>query len=70
MSFDVELTRDQALELIKDTCPKCKEGAIPVFKSKYDARVWEHRKQAMGNTSISVCLATHLRDKYEAVLNG
>lgn len=67
--MSLELTREQALELLNDACPKCKDG-WPVKKSKYADQVWHHERKNNGSHSTVICLATNLRDKYASVLNG
>lgn len=64
----VELTRDQVKELLEDACPRCKEG-WPLKWSNGDKQ-WFHEQKNAGNTRITICLGTNLRDKYTGVLNG
>ncbi len=64
----VDLTKDQVIELLNDTCPKCTEG-WPVKWTQHD-KVWRHERHNMGSTSIVICLATNLRIKYKDVLDG
>jgi hypothetical protein len=64
----VLLNRDQVLELCDDACPKCAER----WPLKWDNRekVWRHERNNVGSTSITICMASHLREKYSEVLNG
>lgn len=64
-----EFNRDQIVELLNDVCPNCKAG-LAVKKSKYADKAWQHETHNKGAVSVTLCLATHLRDKYEKVLNG
>ena len=60
------LSKDQLELTIKDTCPRC-NNLLPVER-RPETGEWVHRPQ--GPMSITLCLATHLREKYKDVLNG
>ena len=68
------MTKDQLEELFKDICPRCAEGRSKlVYRQPYAE--WGHEQQvltASGGNAVSstLCMATHLRNKYQDVLNG
>lgn len=64
----LDLDKPQVLELLNDTCERCRE-AWPVKWTERE-KVWRHERQNAGSTSIVICLATRLREKYAGVLNG
>ena len=63
---DDEMTRDTLAQILKDACPHCARDLEVERRS--ETSEWVHRPQ--GPMSITLCLATHLREKYKDVLNG
>jgi hypothetical protein len=64
----VSLNKDQIEETINDVCPRCAKGEPVKFRA--DTGEWTHVSYAAAGFSSTICMATHLRSKYQAVLNG
>jgi hypothetical protein len=60
------LDKDQVNEAIVAACPHCGKGLPVEFRS--ETQEFVHRP--LGPMSITLCLATNLRQKYQDVLNG
>jgi hypothetical protein len=60
------LNRDQVLQAIKDACPHCNSGLAVERRPE----TGEHIHRPQGPMSVTLCLATNLREKYKDVLNG
>lgn len=58
------LNKDQAWQAIRDACPHCNKGLA--VERRPETGEWVHRPQ--GPMSITLCLATNLREKYGSVL--
>lgn len=68
-----DYTKEQLLDLIKLTCPRCAEGVKLVYRKPYNE--FAHEKHSAGQTgghsfSHTICMATHLRVAYKEVLGG
>jgi hypothetical protein len=63
---DKHVNKEQVEQTIKDVCPRCNDGEA--VERRVDTGEWIHRPQ--GPHSVVLCLATHLRSKYQEVLNG
>jgi len=61
-----DLTREQLQSVLADVCPHCKASLVVEYRP--ETQEWVHRPQ--GPHSITLCLATNLRNKYKDVLNG
>jgi len=55
-----DLTREQLQSVLADVCPHCKASLVVEYRP--ETQEWVH--------SITLCLATNLRNKYKDVLNG
>ena len=60
------LSKDQALQAIRDACPHC--NRVEPVERRPETSEWIHRPQ--GPMSVKLCLATNLWEKYRDVLNG
>lgn len=68
-----DYTKEELEALIKDICPRCKEGVPLVHRLAYDE--YGHTNVSAGqrggnNLSHTICMATHLRVKYRELLGG
>lgn len=64
----MDLNKEQIDEIIRDTCPRCAKGEAVKFR--LETSEWVHVNYAAAGFSSSFCLASHLRNKYQAVLSG
>ena len=60
-----DLTREQLQSVLADVCPHCKAGLVVEYRQETN----EHVHRPSGPTSITLCLATNLRNKYKEILS-
>ncbi len=58
------MTREQLDQTIKDVCPHCEKG----LPTEYRPETQETVHRPFGPTSITLCLAFRLREKYKDLL--
>jgi hypothetical protein len=62
------MNKEQIEQIINDVCPRCAKGEA--LKFRQDSGEWVHVAYTVAAFSSTLCLATHLRSKYQDVLNG